>query len=379
MLTRYDSAPINNLRLDQQTGYLHADNVPIARVGVFPYINAKGQVTMEAKLPDDLLTDSTIETANSKPITEDHPKEAVNSRNSEKYMKGFTADNAHAENGMIKVDMTITNKDLIDRVLKGDKQELSIGFSTNNYPVKGNYKGMTYDSIQKNIQINHIAVVKRGRAGHSVRLTGDSAEMLIEDESEEQKLMETTKVHVNGTDITVASQDVDKLMKLDSDNSDSNKKIAEYEAKIKEYKSKVAALQANADEAQASADKSQAKADSLDKELATYKSKFEGDALDKAVEERMNLIKVVKSYVGDSYDFKGKSLEDMKKAAIKTVNDSIDLDNKSNEYVNAYFDSMVANRKPSSVVGYTGAEIKGDSLSDLESKAMEARNSIYNY
>lgn len=170
MLTRYDTAPINSLSVDSQTGFLHAKNVPIARVGVFPYMKADGSLTMEAKLPDELLNDSTVESANSKPVTDDHPNEAVTTNNTKKYMKGFTADNAHVDGDKLKVDMTITDSDLISEIQKG-KQELSIGFQTDIAPVKGTYKGMAYDSVQRNIQINHVAVVRRGRAGHSVRLT----------------------------------------------------------------------------------------------------------------------------------------------------------------------------------------------------------------
>lgn len=62
-LTRYDTATINKFSVDSQTRFLHVKDAPIARVGVFPYIDSGGKVTMEAKLPDDLLTDSAVESA----------------------------------------------------------------------------------------------------------------------------------------------------------------------------------------------------------------------------------------------------------------------------------------------------------------------------
>ena len=238
MLTRYDTAPINSLSVDSQTGFLHAKNVPIARVGVFPYMKADGSLTMEAKLPDELLNDSTVESANSKPVTDDHPNEAVTTNNTKKYMKGFTADNAHVDGDKLKVDMTITDSDLISEIQKG-KQELSIGFQTDIAPVKGTYKGMAYDSVQRNIQINHVAVVRRGRAGHSVRLTGDSAEMVIDEEGEKQE-MDYKVVHLSdGSDITVASNDVSKVTKLDADNSEKAKQVADIKAQIKALQAKL--------------------------------------------------------------------------------------------------------------------------------------------
>lgn len=363
MLTRYDTATINKFSVDSQTGFLHVSNVPIARVGVFPYIGKSGQITMEAKLPDDLLTDSAVESANSKPITDDHPQESVNVTNTSRYMKGFTANNAHVDGDKLKVDMTITDSALIKEI-QGGKQELSIGFQTDVVPVKGTFKGMAYDSAQKNIQINHVAVVKRGRAGHSIRLTGDSAEMVIDDSQEKGTSMETTKIRLDGADVTVATTDADKLLKLDADNKANISKVAKLNAQIKTLTAERDKLKGGADANKKSLDEAQAKADSLEKELAEEKKKFEGDALDQAIADRMALIDDIKPYVGDSFDFKGKSPKEMKLEAIQKT-DSVDLSDKSDDYIDAYFDS-IKNRSNSGVVGYTGMEQAKTDSADAE-------------
>ncbi|AKG66642.1 DUF2213 domain-containing protein [Lactobacillus helveticus] len=353
MLTRYDTVAINKFSVDSQTGYIHVKNVPIARVGVFPYLKANGEQIMEAKLPDDLLTDSTVESANYKPITDDHPSELVNINNSALYMKGITAGNAHVDGDKIKVDMTLTDSALIKKIQDG-KQELSIGFQTDVVPVKGTFNGMQYDLAQKNIQINHVAVVRRGRAGHSVRLTGDSAEMVIDSE-EEGNSMDYKVVHLSDdADVTVASDDVSKITQLDAAISSKDKKIAELNAQIKSLTAERDKLKGSADASKKCADEAQAKADALEKQLADEKKKYEGDALDKAIAERMELINEVKPYVGDAFDFKGKSPKDMKLEAIKFT-DSIDLSDKSDDYIDAYFDS-IKNRNNSSVVGFSGLE-----------------------
>lgn len=357
MLTRYDTATINKFSVDSQTGFLHVKDVPIARVGVFPYVDKSGKFTMEAKLPDDLLNDSAVESANSKPVTDGHPQEAVNTTNTSRYMKGFTANNAHVDGDKLKVDMTITDSALIKEI-QGGKQELSIGFLTDVVPVKGEFKGMAYDSAQKNIQINHVAVVKRGRAGHSVRLTGDSAEMVIDNSQEKGTSMETTKIRLDGADVTVATNDADTILKLDAANKENNSKIAKLNAQIKELEAERDKLKGGADANKKALDEAKAKNDSLEKELADAKKKYEGDALDEEITKRMDLINEVKPFVGDSFEFSGKSPKEMKVEAIKSVNDSIDLDDKSDDYIDAYFDSIVANSKPSGVVGYPGVEKK---------------------
>lgn len=378
MKTRYDTAPISQLTTDAQTGYLHAANVPIARVGVFPYLKMDGSIDMEAKLPQELLSDTTVESANNKAITNDHPKELVTSSNSEKYLKGFTADNAHVQNNTLRVDMTITDGDLINAINNG-KQELSIGFQTDVVPAKGEYQGTAYDAVQKNIQINHVAVVKRGRAGHNVRITGDSAEMII-DKDKKGNSMELTKVRLDGSDVKVDPNDADKVSQANSNSDSKDKKIADLEAQIKDLKAKLAKATGKADKSskesasnKQEADKAKAKADVLDKKLANYEKKYDGDAFDKKVQDRFDLVEAVKPLVGDSYDFKGKTDKDLKIAAIKKVlGDSFDGKDKSTDSINAYFD-CIKNSKPG-VVGYGGTHVEKDSV---ESDALKERDKRY--
>lgn len=372
MLTqRFDSVPIREPIVDKTTGFLHVRRVPIAQVMVQPYIKNDGTIEREAKLPEELLSDETVASANNKPVTEDHPREAVTKDNAQKYMRGFTDSNAHIEGNMLYNDITITDSSLIDEIMKHDKRELSIGFRADVVPQPGELDGIKYDSVQRNIRINHIAVVNRGRAGHNIRLIGDSAEAITEGEN-----METTQVRLDGIgSVTVATQDVDKIMKLDADNSANSKKVAEINAKIKNLTAERDKLLGKADGAKKNADKAQAKADALEKELADAKEKFTEDALDKAVAEKVELIDKVKPYIGDSFDFNGKTNREIKEAAVKSVNDSIDFKDKSDDYVNAIFDYSMNTTKPSSVVGYTGAktQYKGDSMNNSLVKKEQAR------
>lgn len=370
MLTRYDTAPINKIEQDATTGFVHVNNVPIARVGVFPYLKADGSIEMEAKLPTELLADTTVDSANNKPVTDDHPEEFVNQSNAKKYMKGFTASNAHVDSDTLRVDMTITDAELINEINQG-KQELSIGFETEIVPQKGEYKGSVYDSVQKNIQINHVAVVERGRAGHSVRLVGDSAEMV--DDFKKGKHMDVTKVRLGDSDITVATSDADKIVKVDAENSEKEKKIADLKAKIADYEKQLKELQGDADSSKKSEEEAQAEKDALEKQLEAYKKKYEGDGLDQAIDAKINLIEQAKPYVGDSFDFKGKSEKDIKTATLKAIDDSVDLSDKSDDYINAYFDSTIKNQSNPRVVGYHGSEVKNDS-DDLEKLRMARYN-----
>lgn len=373
---RYDSVPIRDYHFDDQTGFLYVYRVPIAGAMVQKYVKSDGSEEMEAKLPEEILSDSTVSSANSKPVTDGHHG-LVTKDNSHDLMKGFTASNGHVEGNMLYNDITITDPNLIYQIKNGDKRELSIGFETQMDPTSGTYNGTKYDAVQRNIRINHVAVVPKGRAGHEVRLIGDSAEAVDQVEPSEEKgnQMETRVVRADGQNITVAADDVDKITKLDADNSAKAKQIADLDAQIKKLQSEKAQLQGDADASAKKADEAQAKADSLEADNKKIKEEFDKYKAD-GVDKKLELIDKVKSFVGDEYDYHGKSDRDMKIDAVKAIKgDSVDFTDKSDTYVQAAFDML---EKPKQVSGYAGPEpeTKGDAADPI-AKAYYDLNHMY--
>ena len=392
MITRFDTAPITKLTVDSQTGYLHASNVPIARVGVFPYRHADGSWTNEAKLPEDILSDSTVESANNKPVTNDHPIDdganvLVYKSNSSQYVKGFTADNAHVEGDTLKVGLTIMDPKLINAVQNG-KQELSIGFQTDVEPVSGEYNGAKYDSVQRNIQINHVAVVDRAREGHNIRITGDSAEMVVNDNPGKEKQMPEDKKKnsvVDDADNTTSSSSSSSSSTSSSDDKD--KQIADLKQQVKDLQAQLASKNSNSNSQDDSDDddkdsKSKSKSDSVDAEIEKlkeerdmYKSKVEGDSFNTTIDERIDLIDDAKKILGDSYDFHGKSNHAIKVAAIKKADSTIKVDGMDDSFINGVY-AVIKNRKPG-VVGYPRQETLSDAADDTVNKAKQARANLY--
>lgn len=373
---RYDSVPIRDYHFDDQTGFLYVYRVPIAGAMVQKYVKSDGSEEMEAKLPEEILSDATVSSANSKPVTDGHHG-LVTKDNSHDLLKGFTASNGHVEGNMLYNDITITDPNLISQIKSGDKRELSIGFETQMDPTSGTYNGTKYDAIQRNIRINHVAVVPKGRAGHEVRLIGDSAEAVEQVEPSEEKgnQMETRVVRADGQNITVAADDVEKITKLDADNSAKAKQIADLDAQIKKLQSEKAQLQGDADASAKKADEAQAKADSLEADNKKLQEKFDKYKAD-GVDKKLELIDKVKSFVGDEYDYHGKSDRDMKIDAVKAIKgDSVDFTDKSDTYVQAAFDML---EKPKKVSGYAGPEpeAKGDSADPI-AKAYYDLNHMY--
>ena len=140
-----------------------------------------GTVVVEAKLPEELLSAATVESAKGAPITDGHPPlydnhGQLNSSNFNRYAKGCLGDRITVEADRLQGAATYWDDELADAVARGDKAEISIGFEMELDQTPGELNGVRYDCIQRNIRINHIASLPRGRAGSEVRAHLDGAD-----------------------------------------------------------------------------------------------------------------------------------------------------------------------------------------------------------
>lgn len=71
--------------------------------------------------------------------------------------------NSRMDGGAVFADLSIWDQDAIDKINSGEKRELSAGYSADTYFKPAEFNGEHYDLIMKNLSINHIALVRRGR------------------------------------------------------------------------------------------------------------------------------------------------------------------------------------------------------------------------
>lgn len=316
---RYDRAMVLDYAPDS-SGYMTV-TAAITRPGVFPYRRADGSIQFEAKLPDDIFSDLTIQSARCKPVTDEHPNEPVTVENWQRYSRGMSHTDSRVEGGKVRVTMTVTDRTLIERIKSGEQREISIGFETDLVAEQGMYQGQKYDFKQTNININHIAITKAGRAGPEVAIRGDSAIQV--DENEGGAKMPTIKL--DGKDFEIPSEVSSHITLLQV-------KLDAADGKVKDY------------------DKLQGRYDALEAELSQTKQDLEEaekntltqDQLDEAVAARTELLEGARRFLGDSYDFTGKVERDIKVEVIKKVKgDEFKADGKSDEYIDAFFDATV--------------------------------------
>lgn len=341
--------------METPEGYLTV-NVPITRPGVFPYQRQDGTVQMEAKLPDEIFSDRTIYSARSKPVTDEHPNEPVTIDNHQQYSKGMSHTDSRVEDLKLYVSLTITDKDLIQKVYDG-KREISIGFMSDVVAETGAYNGQNYEYVQRNIEINHIAIVDQGRAGPEVAIRSDSDAWQIDEKGGNTEM---AKIKIEGTEY-----EVDPAVKAHIENLTSSKDDKEEEEENpKDKKKKTDDL----DVLQGRFDALEVKLQNTETELANEKAKrTSADELDKKVEERVALINASQPILGDSFDFTGKSERQIKEAVISTAKAEFKGDGKSDDYINAFFDATVEKVQSTgfSSVGPNNA-FTGDSGGDKE-------------
>ena len=100
---------------------------------------------------------------------------------------GATGTDAVFEFPYLSNSLHFFNQKAIDLIESGEKCELSIGYDCEIHKESGEYAGQPYDFVQRNIKIQHVALVECGRAGADVKVS-DSKEILNSQKNEVKKM-----------------------------------------------------------------------------------------------------------------------------------------------------------------------------------------------
>ena len=342
---RYDFSPIEKYEVTPE-GYLRAW-ASIARTGIQLYTDADGSVRREYRPEEEVASPESLASFAGKAITSEHPPVLLDSENTKDYQVGFSGSEIVYDNGFVKAVMTITDKDTIERIMRGDAREVSAGYRVSYDPTPGvTQDGEHYDGIQTGIAGNHIAVVRRGRAGPQVKLHLDRQDAadpsLISNNGDH---LMTAKVVFDGAEFEVSESVALAITKEREDAKmsyeDMKKKYDELQAAADSMKSEMdemeKGMKGKCDSAEGRADALAQQIEELNAELAAAKE----INLDSIVEERLALIEKAKPVLDAAYEFSGKEAREVMVDAIKAVRgDSVDLTDKSDDYVLAMFDTL---------------------------------------
>ncbi len=169
---RYDFAPITGSETTDE-GYLRVW-CRAARTGTQLYKRADGSQVREYRPPEEVSNPESLSTFGMKPATWGHPPVLLDSSNTNKFQVGYSGSQVRYNDGFVEVALVVTDQDAIEKIKRKDATEVSAGYKVDFDPTPGiTPEGEEYAGVQRNIRVNHIAIVPRGRAGPEVRLLMD--------------------------------------------------------------------------------------------------------------------------------------------------------------------------------------------------------------
>jgi len=141
------------------------------------------------RFADDVFKQSALDSYIGCDVTIEHPETFVNSQNFKSSSVGLVT--AAARDGdFVLVDMIVKDQSAIDAIHSG-KVELSAGYECRYEPAP---EGSSYDFVQRDIRVNHLAITNSARGGSQVRLADSHA--LVIDTSAKRKYLDSNQWRV---------------------------------------------------------------------------------------------------------------------------------------------------------------------------------------
>jgi len=404
---RYDLAHFSPKTQRTPQGFLKAPAF-FTRAGVFEYRRSDGKVVRELRPDEEVFHADSLATLRSAPVIVDHPVEGlITPNNAKKYAVGWSGEAIERKDSMVSGEVTIMDAQAISDIMAGDLKEISMGYKMRLDRTAGKHPQYgEYDQVQRDIRYNHVALGKEdwGRAGSEVgiRLDADGAIQRTDSMSSLEHLVKQKAALLNMTIYDLA-QDIGVSEWELSDNlagwGDPKKEILEKIAKAlgleveilidlvprsnradtkvrkpmetmtitiggvefevskaagQAFKGEQTRQDAKVQEITSEKEKLQGKFDAQSEELKTTKDKLEEASdptrLDSKIEARVALVEKARKVLGEEAEIKG-SDRSIQETVLRHDNKDLDLSSKSDDYVEARFDSFIEDFKPKGAQG----------------------------
>ncbi len=314
------SYAVNTDRVYTDGGFLVVPG-RVARTGVQEYLAS--ELGLTDRNPNDIIKverpecsvfeQASLDSYVGTDVTIEHPSTMVNAESFDRVSKGVITSAGKREGDFVVVDMIIKSRDAITAVESG-KVQLSAGYTAiyDEAP-----KDSPFDFIQREIRINHVALVDRARAGAQARLfdnnpgvpkmfkaTLDSGRTIeVQDDA--------TAILVSDSIARLEKRAVD-AEKATSDISEENERTtAERDAAIEE------------------------------------RDRFKENASDAAITARLTALAGImdnaRKIAGSDFTCDSVNPLDVQRAALTKTRDSVKWADKSDVYVTAAFDMAIEN------------------------------------
>ena len=397
------------------------DHPILTRVGIFEYRRPDGSIRRELRLPEEVFAPESLASYKGKPVILTHEAGMIDSDNVQQEQIGTILSDGTQDGDNVRAQIIIHDARKLDYGLR----ELSLGYSLDLEEAPGEWQGQPYDAIQRNIRVNHLALVEKARAGDSARLNIDGedtqaekggntmskrkdgltpeeiAQLVEEYKKRKEQRMQGQQpdnqpaADAEGEEDTPENQDEGEETAADpvqevKENRDrrdaagdcetmdeANGMIAQQDSDIQKLLDFIAQLQAKIDFDEASSEETNTdeEGDPQPEAAPAEEKKEESlnmDSIDAIVSQKIELIRL-----GDKLHMDGiETMKpmDAKKAIIKKVNPNIRLDGKDKAYIDAMYDITKESIGKRKGVDYQRQQMRGDAAEKGARKAPDAQS-----
>jgi len=171
---RLDSVPVEYANFTEE-GYL-IDHPILTTTGIFEYKNPDGSMRRELRLPEEVFDEESLKSYRGKPIVITHDAGLITKNNVGNEQIGTILSDGYKDKDSVRAEIVIHDT---NEMRKSGLKELSLGYNLDLEETPGTWHGERYDAIQRNIRINHLALVREARAGDNARLNIDSRDSTV--------------------------------------------------------------------------------------------------------------------------------------------------------------------------------------------------------
>lgn len=301
----FDAVTLGDTRVTRD-GYMTA-NARIARTGIQVYAGAElGRPAVDRvrvyRPEDEVFHQDALASMTHRPVTIEHPAEAVGASNWRQHAVGTTGDQVARDGDWVRVPLVLMDADAIAAV-KAGKRQLSVGYDCDIDWTPGvTPDGASYDAVQRGIRGNHLAVVDAARAGPGARI-GDQQPPQKEPVSMADQ---TRAVMVDGVSYQMSDQGAQLLERV-------QRQLADAQAAMSAKDGEIAGLRTAHASALSAKD---GELTAARQAVADAEAKLTPAALDAAVAARSGLLATARRVLGDSFDGSGKTDAEVRRAIV---------------------------------------------------------------
>ena len=290
----------------------------VARTGIQDYLASElgldgdpNRIVKVFRPADEVFNQDSLNSYQAVDVTNDHPPTLVDSKNFKAVTVGVVMGVGVQDGDFVQADLIIKDAETI-KLIESGKAQLSAGYTAEYSKESGiTDEGVKYEFVQRDIKINHVAVVDSARAGSMARI--------FDNKKPEIRLMKITLDNGRAVEVedTVAAQVEDCIKRL-TDAATTEKEKG---------------------------DKAQAKADAMEEENEKLKAKSNDEAISDRVLVVGNARDAAILLVGDKFTCDSVNLVDIQRAALTALDNDIDYADKSEAYIAAAFDVETEKKK----------------------------------